>query len=123
LVARRAAGRVGQADDEGDRVESLRPQLSQGRGTRTFDELSLLVPADIDWLFVWTVGALQDVFIVDSGPQLWAWVGRGASVNERRSALHYAHVYLKEQKRPIELPLTRIGQGQEPNEFWQAFAA
>jgi len=32
------------------------------------------------------------VFVVDTGKQCFIWVGRGASIDERRKSMEYAHV-------------------------------
>jgi len=59
----------------------------------------------------------DDAFILDAGDHIWVWIGKGASVKERRYALGYAHQYLKEHSRPFTLPLSRIGEGQESRFF------
>jgi gelsolin len=58
-----------------------------------------------------------DVFIVDTGKEVFAWVGSGASANERRQALTYAQRYLTETSRPVYLPITRVVEGRESPEF------
>ena len=35
---------------------------------------------------------LQDVFIVDTTKEVFVWVGKKASVDERRNGMTYAHV-------------------------------
>ena len=39
-----------------------------------------------------TTHVLQDVFIVDSGDNVVVWVGKEASIEERKNAFAYAHV-------------------------------
>jgi gelsolin len=34
----------------------------------------------------------NDVFIVDTGKQLFVWIGNGASRDENKNAMTYAHV-------------------------------
>ena len=34
----------------------------------------------------------KDVFIVDTGKSLFVWVGKGASVDEKKNSMTYAHV-------------------------------
>ena len=33
-----------------------------------------------------------DVFIIDNGKELFVWIGSGASSDEKRNAMSYAHV-------------------------------
>jgi gelsolin len=64
----------------------------------------------------------KDVFILDAGFEVFAWVGQGASPNERKSALNFAAEYLKKQNRPNYLPITRLQQGGENEVFNAQFA-
>ena len=34
----------------------------------------------------------NDVFIADNGKSLFVWVGKGASTDEKKNAMTYAHV-------------------------------
>ena len=34
----------------------------------------------------------KDVFIADNGKSLFVWVGKGASTDEKKNAMTYAHV-------------------------------
>jgi len=63
----------------------------------------------------------KDVFIVDVGNEVFVWVGKGASPAEKKNGLQYAHDYLKEHKRPLELPITRVLDGQDNEVFDAAF--
>mmetsp|Transcript_37172 Transcript_37172/g.93315 ORF Transcript_37172/g.93315 Transcript_37172/m.93315 type:complete len:375 (+) Transcript_37172:52-1176(+) len=62
----------------------------------------------------------NDVFILDAGLEVFAWVGLGASKEERRQAIGYAQNYLTEFKRPLWLPITRVLEGAE-NEVFESF--
>jgi len=62
----------------------------------------------------------NDAFIFDVGPQVFAWIGKGSSANERKGALQYAADYLKNNSRPLHLPIIRILEGGE-NEVFEAF--
>jgi len=64
----------------------------------------------------------DDVFILDDGAEVFAWVGSGASSNEKRLALKYAQDYLVQYKRPLYLPITRILDGGENEIFEAAFS-
>jgi len=62
----------------------------------------------------------DDVFLVDAGKHLFVWVGKSASINERRSAMGFAHKYLKDKPNPF-VPVTVIMQGQSNKDFDDAF--
>jgi gelsolin len=62
----------------------------------------------------------QDVFIFDTGYEVFAWIGKGASINEKRSALPKAQEYLAKYNRPAYLPISRISEGAEGEAFCAA---
>jgi len=63
----------------------------------------------------------NDVFIFDVGQEIFTWIGKGASPDERAKAMQSAQDYLKAQSRPAYLPITRILQGGENEVFETAF--
>lgn len=63
----------------------------------------------------------DDVFIFDIGNEVFAWVGKGASDNEKKMALHYAQEYLKIHNRPSFLPISKILDGGENEVFNSSF--
>jgi len=63
----------------------------------------------------------DDAFILDAGGQVFVWIGKGATKNEKREAMAYAVRYLGDQGRSADVPICRVMDGQEPAEFWQAF--
>ncbi|XP_022092737.1 gelsolin-like protein 2 [Acanthaster planci] len=58
----------------------------------------------------------KDVFLVDSGKELYVWVGNGASPDEQKNGLTYAHSYLMKTKHPL-IPVTVYKEGKESAEF------
>jgi gelsolin len=64
----------------------------------------------------------DDAFIIDAGDEVFVWIGKKASVKERKFALQYAENYLHEHKRPPTLPISRVIEGSESAHFWHAFA-
>jgi len=62
----------------------------------------------------------SDVFILDAGAEIIAWVGSGSSTNERKNALGYAQSYLDKAGKPAFLPISRVYEGGE-NEVIKAF--
>jgi len=63
----------------------------------------------------------NDVFVLDTGAEIFVWVGNGSSKREKDSAMKYAQEYLVKNNRPDYLPLTRILQGGENEVFEAAF--
>jgi len=63
----------------------------------------------------------KDVFILDDGAEIFAWIGKGSSVGERKKALQYAHEYLQKYNRPAHLPICRVLEGGENETFETAF--
>jgi len=67
--------------------------------------------------------ASDDTFILDTGSEIFAWIGRGASVNERKLAIQYAQQYLNSHGLPPQTTISRILEGGENEIFEHAFAA
>jgi len=62
----------------------------------------------------------NDVFIFDTGTEVFIWIGKGSDANEKKFAFQHAHNYLKENNRPIYLPIIRILEGGE-NEVFRSY--
>jgi len=62
----------------------------------------------------------KDVFVVNSGKHVFCWIGKEASVDERKNALSYAGNYLNKTKTPW-LPITVVAEGSETDDFNRAF--
>jgi gelsolin len=60
----------------------------------------------------------NDVFILDTGVEVFAWVGKGASAEEKKYAMKYAQEYIKKYNRPAYTSIARILEGGE-NEVWE----
>jgi gelsolin len=58
----------------------------------------------------------KDVFIADTGKEVFVWIGSGASSAENQNALPYAHNYLMGTKHPL-VPVTCIKDGRETSAF------
>jgi len=63
----------------------------------------------------------NDVFIFDVGQEVFAWIGKGASHDEKAKALGFAQDYLTKYNRPAYLPISRIIEGGENEVFTTAF--
>jgi len=115
-------GPVKSAEEGGDDSEHEKAsekrlfQLSDASGTLTFKEVgkgaavkrSLLDP--------------NDVFVLDTGAEVFAWIGKGASVGEKKKAMQFAQEYLQKYNRPLFIPISRILQGGENEVFESSFA-
>lgn len=62
----------------------------------------------------------NDVFILSTGAQVFAWVGKKASVGEKRKALQFAQEYVNKAGLPVHVSVARILEGGE-NEIFEDF--
>ena len=62
----------------------------------------------------------DDVYIINTGTHCYCWVGKQASVEERRNGLPYCSNYLNKTKTPL-LPITVVDEGNETEDFKNAF--
>jgi gelsolin len=59
----------------------------------------------------------MDVFLLDVSDKVFIWIGKNASVAERKSAMVYASLYAKEVHLPLTTPIVRIVEGRDHEEF------
>jgi gelsolin len=59
----------------------------------------------------------DEVFILDSGLEVFVWVGSKASANEKKQAMNTAIKYLTEQNRPPTTRISRVVEGGDNQEF------
>ncbi|KAJ2996848.1 hypothetical protein HDV02_006101 [Globomyces sp. JEL0801] len=64
----------------------------------------------------------DDVFILDSGIDVYIWVGKNASAQEKASALEVAMKYLVENNKPPTTHISRILEGGDNQEFNASFS-
>lgn len=64
---------------------------------------------------------LDDVFVFDIGSEVFVWVGKGASPDEKKKAMSFGQQYLKDFNRPAWLPMCRILDGGENEVFQSSF--
>lgn len=62
-----------------------------------------------------------DVHILDTGIELFIWIGDGSNTEERKNAIKFALSYLASHDRPLYVPITRIFEGNEPRVFTEKF--
>lgn len=101
-------------EDTADRENKLF-RLSDASGKMQFSEVKTgsISEGDLD---------TKDVFIVDTKPGLFVWIGKGTSTDEKKNALAYAHNYLQNTSYPFA-PVSCIKEGQESKTFKVAISA
>lgn len=62
----------------------------------------------------------DDVYVINTGEHVYCWVGKGASIDERKNGLAYASNYLNTTETPW-LPISVVAQGKENADFNAAF--
>jgi len=62
----------------------------------------------------------DDVYVINTGDHVFCWVGKGASIDERKNGLTYASNYLNKTATPW-LPITVVAEGKENADFQSAF--
>jgi len=94
-------------------VEKILFRLSDASGTLTFTEVAKGHNVHKKLL------DSSDVFVLDSGIEVYAWVGKNASAGEKKKALAFAQDYVTKHGKPITTTVVRILEGGE-NEVWEA---
>jgi len=104
----------GGSDADAEKVDASAKklfQLSDASGTMVFKEVASGTKCKKALL------DSNDVFILDSGAELFVWIGKGASKEEKRKGMTFAQDYLKKYNRPLTMPISRILQGGENEVF------
>ncbi|KAJ3049538.1 hypothetical protein HK097_009471 [Rhizophlyctis rosea] len=65
----------------------------------------------------------KDVFVFDSGLEVFVWVGSESAPEERKRAMQYALEYVKQHNRPLDIPVTRVVEGAVSATFDASFDA
>jgi len=113
-----ATAAQGGSDEDADR-ETLSTKklirLSDAGGVLQFSEVASgrLLRSQLD---------SNDVFFLDSGDQVFVWIGKGASNDEKQYGIWFAQQYIQSYGRPAWLPITRIFEGGENEMFNAAFS-
>jgi len=55
----------------------------------------------------------SDSYILDSGDEIFVWIGGQSDVSEKREAMNYAQQYLVSRNRPPQTRITRVFEGSE----------
>ena len=95
-------------------------RISDATGVVTFNTVTPPTKASL---------SSQDAFLLDystgaSHPAVFVWIGKEASLNESRLALHYAQRYLYEKKNKsasesvrVAISVVKMNEGEETSEF------
>jgi len=65
----------------------------------------------------------NDVFIFDCVAEVYVWIGKGTTKEEKAGGISYAQKYLATAGRPLELPISRVLEGGENESFLAHFDA
>lgn len=63
----------------------------------------------------------KDAFVYDVGHEIFVWLGKEASVGEKKFAMKYAQDYMKDYNRPAFLPISLQHEGYENLTFESSF--
>jgi len=65
----------------------------------------------------------KDVFIYDNGCEVTVWIGKESNKNERALAMQHALEYVQFNKRPLDIPVSRVLEGGDTTAFDSGFDA
>jgi len=106
----------GGSDEEAEKAQTKKLfQLSDASGSMVFKEVGSGAGVKRTML------KSEDVFIFDVGSEVFAWIGKGASVAERSKSMQFAQDYLTKNNRPAYLPISRVLEGGENEVFESHF--
>jgi gelsolin len=94
--------------------EPILSRLSDASGTLTFTEVARGQVSR-------NLLSSEDVFVLYSGSEIFAWVGKATSANEKKLAVEYAQQFLHAHNFPPHTPITRILEGAENSVFNNSF--
>jgi gelsolin len=106
---------AGGSDVEAEKQnEAVLLRLSDSSGKFEFKELAKGIKVKRNLL------DSSDVFVLFTGASVYAWVGKKASVGEKKNALQFAQEYVAKAGLPPHTPVARILEGGE-NEVFEDF--
>ncbi|MFH4982321.1 hypothetical protein AB6A40_009030 [Gnathostoma spinigerum] len=107
----------GGSDDESDQIATKGPSLwkvSDASGRLQISKIA-------DGNFKTSMLDPNDAFILDSGKEVFVWIGKQCTHNERTKAMSWAQEYLQKSGRPAWTQIVRVLQSAEPAIFTQWF--
>jgi len=109
------AGDQGGDEDWETKEDKILYQLSDAGGRMEFNKVAEANRVTRDKLDT------RDVFVLDIGREIFVWIAKGASEGEKKESMVVGTKYLRDNKRPNYLPITRIHEGSENPVFEAAF--
>jgi len=112
-------GQVQSAAEGGDDMADVGPgvkklfQLSDATGALKFTEVA-------SGKVLQSMFKSTDVFVFDTGFEVFVWIGSGASAQEKTAGLGQAQQYLTQAKRPAYIPITKIQEATHHHTFISA---
>jgi gelsolin len=92
----------GGSDEEAERTAQKKLfKLSDSSGTLSFTTVA-------EGKLTMKMLDTNDVFVLDAGHEVVAWIGDKASANERKMAMHYAQEYVSKNNLPAHTPVCRV---------------
>jgi len=110
------AGDQGGDEDWETKEDKILYQLSDAGGRMEFNKIAEANRVTRDKLDT------RDVFVLDVGMEIFVWIGKGSSEGEKKESMVVGSKYLRDNKRPNYLPITRMHEGSENPVFEAAFA-
>lgn len=101
------------ANGEQDSKKLFRLSDETGQMTFKLEKEGRMSQTDLD---------TKDVFILDTCKDVFVWIGKQTTLNERKNAMSYAHNYLMKTLHPL-LPITCIGEENMSRDFVVALTA
>ncbi|XP_012939160.1 gelsolin-like protein 2 [Aplysia californica] len=100
--------------DAADRTKELyRLSDSSGKMSFSLEKKGKMAKTDLD---------SNDVFILDTKLEVFVWIGKKTSHNEKKNAMAYAHKYLQESDHPL-VSVSCLPEGRVVKAFESALAA
>lgn len=110
----------GPDDDETDQAMSPRLELNQ-----VSDESGELVVTPIEKIdgkyLSKDMLKTEDVFVLDIGSEVFAWIGKHTTVNEKKESMKVATQFVENSGRPRYTPVTRVMEDHESPKFKSFF--
>jgi len=97
---------------------SLLRSLSDASGSLTFKEIGNVAPSK---KLARSLLNSDDVFILDAGVEVYVWVGKHSTAQEKKEAIPTAVKYLAAHNKPASTPIKRLVEGGEVDAFNHLF--
>lgn len=110
----------GPDDDKVD--EAMAPRLELSKISDETGEVVVTPIEKIDGKFLdRDMLKTEDVFVLDVGSEIYVWIGKGTTVNEKKESMRVATQFITNTGRPSFVPVTRVLEDHENNKFKQNF--